>query len=205
VLPSFFKKIAVTGREHIPSTGALIVAPIHRSRWDALIVPYAVGHWVSGRDLRFMVMSSEMVGLQGCLIHHLGGFPVDILRPAASSLEHGVELLKQGQAVTIFPEGGIFRDRPVHPLKRGLARIALEVKAQQPDSDLKILPISIQYSQPYPSWGSEVTVKIGEAIDLDDYSTDGLKSSSQKLTLQLEQVLKSLHERTTPELSPALP
>jgi 1-acyl-sn-glycerol-3-phosphate acyltransferase len=203
VLPLFFKKIVVKGREHIPPSEAMIVAPIHRSRWDALLVPYAVGRWVSGRDLRFMVMSSEMKGLQGWLIHHMGGFPVDIRHPAASSLEHSVELLKQGQTVVIFPEGGIFRDCPVHPLKRGLARIALEVKAQQPDSDLKILPISIQYSQIYPSWGSEVTVNIGKAIALDNYSTDRLKASSQKLTQHLEQVLKHLHE-PAPDFEPAL-
>jgi 1-acyl-sn-glycerol-3-phosphate acyltransferase len=201
VLPLFFKKITVIGREHIPSTDALIVAPIHRSRWDALLVPYAVGRWVSGRNLRFMVMSSEMTGLQGWLIHHLGGFPVDIERPAASSLEHSVELLKQGQTVVIFPEGGIFRDRLVHPLKRGVARIALEVKAQQPDSPIKILPVSIQYDRAYPEWGSEVAIIIGEAIALDIYGTEHLKASSQQLTQDLEQRLKQLHKLTsTPTL-----
>ena len=50
VLPLFFSKIKVNGIENIPINEPVIVAPTHRSRWDALIVPYAVGRLSSGRD-----------------------------------------------------------------------------------------------------------------------------------------------------------
>lgn len=195
ILPLFLGRLTVIGREHIPATDPVIVAPLHRSRWDALIIPYAVGHWVSGRDLRFMVMLEEMQGLQGWLIRQLGGFSVDIRRPRASSLEHSVELLKKGEMLVIFPEGGIFRDDIVHPLKRGIARIALEVKVQQPKSGLKILPISIRYSQPYPSWKTDVTVNIGPALSLADYETEPIKASSEQLTQDLQQILVDLHNQ----------
>jgi 1-acyl-sn-glycerol-3-phosphate acyltransferase len=72
VLPAFFSKITVTGQENIPLTGGVILAPTHRSRWDALILPYAVGRLVSGRDLRFMVSANEMKGVQGWFIRRLG-------------------------------------------------------------------------------------------------------------------------------------
>jgi len=39
VLPFYFSKIDISGQENIPLTGAVIVAPTHRSRWDAIIVP----------------------------------------------------------------------------------------------------------------------------------------------------------------------
>ena len=74
VMPLFFGKIEVTGQENIPKTDPVIVAPTHRSRWDALIIPYAVGKLVSGRDLRFMVSANEVKGLQGWFIKRLGGF-----------------------------------------------------------------------------------------------------------------------------------
>ncbi|MFO7145130.1 1-acyl-sn-glycerol-3-phosphate acyltransferase, partial [Arthrospira sp. PCC 8006] len=35
VLPFYFKKITVTGQENLPKDSPLILAPTHRSRWDA--------------------------------------------------------------------------------------------------------------------------------------------------------------------------
>jgi 1-acyl-sn-glycerol-3-phosphate acyltransferase len=194
VMPLYFGRIEITGQENIPEKDPVIVAPIHRSRWDALIVPHAVGRLVSGRDLRFMVSAQEMKGCQGWLIRQLGGFPVDTERPGLDSLIHSVELLCQGEMLVIFPEGGIFRDRQVHPLKRGIARIALEVESRQANSGLKILPVSVKYSDSYPHWGTDVTVKIGEPLKIEDYSSDSVKKSSELLTDDLELVLKELHE-----------
>ncbi len=194
VLPSYFGHLTITGQEHIPKTGPVIIAPTHRSRWDALIIPYAVGRMVSARDVRFMVTSSEIQGLQGWFISRLGGFPIDVKHPGSSSLEYSVEVLKQGEMLVIFPEGGIFQDTQVHPLKRGVARIALEVESQQPGCGMKILPVSIQYSQPLPSWGTDVTVNIGQPIDMKSYDIKKIRSSSEKLTHELESCLKGLHE-----------
>ncbi len=192
VLPLYFGPITIKGQEHIPQTGPVIIAPTHRSRWDALMIPYAVGRMVSGRDVRFMVTSSEMTGVQGWFIRRMGGFPVDIKRPGASSLEHSVEVLKQGEMLVIFPEGGIFRDKEVHPLKRGVARIALEVESQQPGCGMKILPVTIEYSQPFPGWGTDVTVNIGSPLDVASYDITTIKRSSQKLTHDLESHLKEI-------------
>lgn len=193
LLPTYFGKITVIGRENVPPNHPVIVAPIHRSRWDALLVPLAVGRLVSGRDLHFMVMSSEFKGVQGWFIRRLGGFPVDISRPHASSLIHSVELLKQGEMLVMFPEGGIFRDHQVHPLKRGVARIALEVENQHPNCGIKILPISIDYDQAIPRWGTNVTINIGQSLDVASYKKAGMKKNSEKLTHDLENSLKSLY------------
>jgi hypothetical protein len=43
VLPFYFRQLKVTGQENIPKTGPVILAPTHRSRWDALLIPYAAG------------------------------------------------------------------------------------------------------------------------------------------------------------------
>jgi len=198
VLPAFFSKITVTGQENIPLTGGVILAPTHRSRWDALILPYAVGRLVSRRDLRFMVSANEMKGVQGWFIRRLGGFPVNTDHPGMGSLVHSVELLAAGEMVAIFPEGGIYRDRVVHPLKPGVARIALEVKIMKPDADIQILPVSISYNQPYPGWGSEATVNIGQGINVLDYQQNSLKRETVRLTKTLSDRLKLLHEDQSP-------
>ena len=194
VLPLFFGKIKVTGQENIPEDGSVIVAPTHRSRWDALIVPYAVGKLVSGRDLRFMVSSNEVKGLQGWFIRRMGGFPVDTERPGMESLCHTVDLLREEEMIVIFPEGGIFREPKVQNLKRGVALISLQVQSEHPTNKVKVLPVSVRYSQTYPSWGTKVYVDIGSPLNVQDYVTKSLRQGSQKLTQELFTRLKDLHE-----------
>ncbi len=192
LIPLYFRHLEVRGRENIPTDCPVIVAPTHRSRWDALLTPYAVGRLISKRDLRFMVSANEMKGIQGWFIRRLGGFPVNTNRPGLSSLVHAVELLSAGEMVVIFPEGGIFRETYVHPLKPGVARIALEVEQQQPHSSIKILPVSIQYTEPYPRWKTDVRIDIGQALDVAPYVQGDIKEATQNLTKDLELALKNL-------------
>lgn len=195
VLPLFFKKITITGQENIPNTEPVIVAPTHRSRWDAFIVPYAVGRLVSGRDPRFMVSANEVKGIQGWIIRRMGGFPVNTDRPQLNTVRHSIELLTKNQEMlVIFPEGGIFNDYQIHPLKRGVASIALQAEADKSKRKVKILPIGIRYSKPYPSWGTEVLVDIGLPLTVADYLGDSLRQSSQKLTIDLQKSLEKLYE-----------
>lgn len=192
VLPFYFGKIRVTGQEHLPQTGPVILAPTHRSRWDAVMVPYAAGHHVTGRHLRFMVSADEVKGLQGWLIRRLGGFPINTRRPGIASLRHGVDLLLQGESLVLFPEGGIFRDRDLHPLKPGLARLALQAEMSKPGLGVQIVPISISYSQPVPRWGCQVNVAIGPALSAQEYCQEPLKENAQRLTADLKQALSQL-------------
>ena len=197
VIPTFFGKIQITGQENIPQNNPVIVAPTHRSRWDAFIVPYAVGRLVSGRDLRFMVSVNEVKGIQGWFISRMGCFPVDTHRPKASSVIHSIELLQDEDMVVIFPEGGIFRDDKIHKLKRGAAFIALEFQLEQSHKEVKILPITIKYSQPYPNWQTKVSINIGVPLNASDYLEDSLRKSSQKLTQALQTKLQEMSEENT--------
>lgn len=192
LLPSFFGKILITGQEHIPKTGAVILAPTHRARWDSLLIPYVAGRYVTGRDLNFMVSDNECRGLQGWFVRHMGGFPVDTLHPAVSTLRHAVELLKQEQMLVIYPEGNIFRDGKLHPLKPGVGRLALSAELNHPGLGVKILPISINYSHPYPCWGTDVSIHIGSAINVKDYTNGKIKQNAKRLTEDLAKDLQSL-------------
>jgi 1-acyl-sn-glycerol-3-phosphate acyltransferase len=193
VLPLYFRHIEVTGQENFPTEGPVMIAPTHRSRWDALMVPYAVGQDVTGRVLRFMVSADEMKGIQGWFIRHLGGFPINTRRPGISALRHSVELLQRGQALVIFPEGDIYRD--FESLKPGLARLALQAENTQPDLQLQIVPICLQYSHPFVPWRSSVRIRIGQPITVADYCSKTPKLSARKLTAELEQRLKAIAGR----------
>ncbi len=195
VLPFYFGRIEIEGQEHIPRTGAVIITPTHRSRWDAIVVPYAAGLHVSGRHPRFMVTSTEMTGFQGWLIKRLGGFPVDVERPSPESLEYGKAILAKQGMLVVFPEGGIFRDVNVHPLKRGVAKMALELISDHPELELRILPVSIKYSESLPQKGSQVKVKIGESLKVSDYQDSSIRKGSQQLTQALQTSLEQLNDQ----------
>lgn len=187
IFPFFFKSIDIEGKENVPKKGAVIIAPTHRSRWDALIVPYATGKMVSARNPYFMVSVNEIKGIQGWFIRRLGGFPVDTERPGLESLYHSASLLSQGEMVVIFPEGNIYRTaNMINPLKRGIAKIALEVEESNPEVGVKILPVAILYDEPIPSRGCTVKVKIGSPLTVNDYLNGSIRQNSIRLTADLK-------------------
>jgi 1-acyl-sn-glycerol-3-phosphate acyltransferase len=192
LLPSFFGHIRVTGQKNLPQTGPVILAPTHRARWDSLLLPYVAGRCVTGRDLRFMVTVTECQGLQGWFVQRLGGFSVDPQHPSITTLRHSIELLERGEMLVIFPEGGIFRDRKVHPLKSGIARLALSAESSHSGLGIKIVPIGINYSEPYPTWGTDVSIHIGSAIEVADYTKGSLKKDAKRLTGDLTMALQKL-------------
>lgn len=203
LMPLFFGKISVTGQENIPLSGPVLIAPTHRSRWDALLVPYATGRIVSGRDLRFMVTSTECTGIQGWFIRRLGGFAVNANHPSVSTLRHAVDILRCGEILVIFPEGGI-RKGKLHPLKPGISRLALSAQAIDHQLEVKILPVGITYSQENPSWGTNVQINIGKPILVKDYMNGHLngttKQDAKQLIVDLAQALTHLscHESDLP-------
>jgi len=193
LLPLYFSQITITGQENLPLSGPVILAPTHKARWDSLLLPYATGRCVTGRDLRFMVKSSECQGFQGWFVRRLGGFPVDEKRPSITTLRHTVELLTGGEMLVIFPEGGIFRDREVHPLKPGIGRLALSAESSHPGLGVKIVPICFNYSHPYPSWGTDVTISIAPSIKVSDYAHGCVKQDAKRLTDDLAYALQQLN------------
>lgn len=192
VLPAYFGTIAVRGRDRLPSDGPIVLAPTHRSRWDPILVAYATGRHVTGRDLRYMVTANEVKGVQGWFIRRLGGFPIDTENPGIASLRHGIELLHDRQMLVIFPEGNIFRDGQLHRLKPGLTRLAVQAEASQADLGVQIVPISLHYSDPFPSWGCDVEIRIGDPLRVAEYVGAGNKRGAEQLRSHLQSALEAL-------------
>jgi 1-acyl-sn-glycerol-3-phosphate acyltransferase len=191
VLPRYFKHIDISGQEHIPHSGATILAPTHRSRWDPMLVPYIAGPYVTGRDIRFMTSQNEMKGIQGWIVRRLGGFPVDTDNPSVATFKFSIDLLVRGEMLAIFPEGNIFRDNELHPLKKGLTRIAVQAHSAAPDRDIKVIPIHFQYSELPPHRGSSVKILIGQPLLASSYAGKSNKKAAEAMHQDLE---VSLHE-----------
>ncbi|MDS3862328.1 lysophospholipid acyltransferase family protein [Thermosynechococcaceae cyanobacterium BACA0444] len=192
LLRNYFRQIEVTGQDYVPLTGPVIIAPTHRSRWDGLLIPYVMGRPATGRDLFFMVSHNEMLGLQGLIIRHFGGFPVNTTRPGVVSFRTAVDLLRHGQALVLFPEGNIFRNQKLTEIRPGLARIALQAATIRPKPDVKILPVAIQYAPAIPQWRASVTIRIGQPLSVATYPWQNSKQAATALTQDLTQALVDL-------------
>jgi 1-acyl-sn-glycerol-3-phosphate acyltransferase len=192
VLPRYFKRIEISGQEHIPHSGATILAPTHRSRWDPMLVPYIAGPYVTGRDIRFMTSHNEMKGIQGWIVRRLGGFPVDTDNPSVATFRYSIDILVQGGMLTVFPEGNIFRDNELHPLKKGLTRIAVQAHAAVPEQEVKVIPISFSYSPMPPTMGSIAKISIGSPLLASNYAGKSSKKAAEAMQQDLEAALNQL-------------
>ena len=192
VLPLYFGRIEVHGQENLPRSGPVILAPTHRSRWDALMLPFATGKMVTGRNLRFMVTTDEVKGLQGWFIRRLGGFAVDTRRPGVASLRHGIELMEKGEMMVIFPEGNIFRDRTVQPLKAGFARLAIQAEDSRENLEVQVVPLAIAYGGAMVPWRSTVKIHIGKPISVRSFMQGHGKQDAKALTQAVGDSLQDL-------------
>jgi 1-acyl-sn-glycerol-3-phosphate acyltransferase len=162
VLKGYFGELQVLDRQNLPTEGAVLLAPTHRARWDALMLPWAAGRRITGRDCRFMVTADEMKGLQGWFLHRLGCFPVDQGRPTLTSLRFSVELLAAGQQLVVFPEGRIRREDGPIRLHQGLARLALLAASQ--GVDVPVVPVGLAYGHADPRPGDGAAVCFGHPL-----------------------------------------
>ena len=92
----------VTGAEHVPADGPLILAANHVSYFDPPVIAAA-----TTRRLSFFAKKELFeFGPFGRYISALGAFPVDRSRGDMAAMRHTLALLKDGHALVIFPEGG---------------------------------------------------------------------------------------------------
>lgn len=118
VLPllSVVSRVRIAGREHIPD-GGYIAAANHSSNVDALFVALAIR-----RRIRFMGKSELFAGHWGWLMNRLGAFPVQRGVWDADAFETAATVLRRGRVMSMFPEGGVHRERV--PAKSGVGHIA---------------------------------------------------------------------------------
>jgi 1-acyl-sn-glycerol-3-phosphate acyltransferase len=144
-LSTIFFRPRVLGRENIPLTGPVLIAPIHRSNVD-----FAFTLFISPRKVFFMAKDSLFkVPILGGLLIRLGAFPVRRGTADRESLGAAEEVLRQGQALVLFPEGTRKEGLQVHTLHDGAMFIAARTGAT-------VVPVGIGGSERAMPHGARV-------------------------------------------------
>jgi 1-acyl-sn-glycerol-3-phosphate acyltransferase len=162
VLRSMFKP-QVIGLDHVPADGAAILAPNHQSFLDDFLLPLVIRkrkvRMLAKADYFEKWYTAWFFKATGCIpVRREGG------SASAKALEAGIDALKKGELVGVFPEGTRSPDGRLYRGKTGVARMALE--AQVP-----IIPVSIvgtfeawPYDRRMPRSG-QVTITFGAPLD----------------------------------------
>src|SRR3954467_7467114 len=155
----------VTGVEHVPATGPVVFAANHQSFADEFFVPLAARRQV------FYFAKAEYFttpGIRGkamaAFFHGMGQVPVERAdtRSAAAVIDIGMEVLDDGRALGIFPEGTRSPDGRLYKFRTGVARIAIRSgvpvipvglvgtdKVQRPGTRRwRLAPVGVHYGAP---------------------------------------------------------
>ncbi len=124
--------LELAGTEHIPATGPVVITPNHQTYADPPLVTIPIR-----RPVYYMAWDRLFdVPLLSAFIRILRAFPVRLESNDARATREAVRLLRAGEALMIFPEGGRSPDGGVGRFKPGAFRLAASLGAA-------VLPVTI--------------------------------------------------------------
>ena len=157
----------VSGIENVPATGAVILASNHVSVVDSLFLPLmlkrkvtflAKSDYFTGKALKGFAIRSFMNGVGQLSIDRSGG------KASEASLDTGVQVLRRGEVLGIYPEGTRSPTGKLYRGRTGVARMILEGKAP-------VVPVAMFDTDKAMPIGSKIPkvrrigIVIGEPLD----------------------------------------
>lgn len=187
-------RVEVRGAERVPASGGLLIVANHQSHLD----PVSLGMALPGRHVTFIAKSGLFgVPLFGRVISLLNAVPLRQDAPDAQAIRTAVELLGQGRAVLIFPEGSRTPDGAMHPFKRGawlvLSRAARAGAGVVRGGGLRVLPMAVEGTFDTMRRGRlprligpKIMVGVGEPIDAGELLGLGAEAGLERLAATIE-------------------
>jgi 1-acyl-sn-glycerol-3-phosphate acyltransferase len=120
-------RLKVSGLEHLPATGPVLLAGNHDSYWD----PVAVG--IAGlprRQVQALAKSSLWKPGLGKVLDGMGQIPIERGKSDARAMDRAVEELRAGACIGIFPEGTRSKGKELRA-RSGFGRLAQAVPEAQ--------------------------------------------------------------------------
>lgn len=158
-----FYRFEVIGKEHIPKQGPVIICSNHISNLDPPVVGITCP-----REIYFMA-KEELFNQKffGGLLRRLHAFPIKRGMQDRDALRNGLEILKGGNTLGLFPEGTRSKTGEIGKGLSGIGFFALRSQAT-------VIPCAI--IGPYKK-GKRLKVVYGESIAMDELRREKRKAS----------------------------
>lgn len=179
-------RVTIEGLEHVPKSGALILAANHISNAD----PPLVSGWLTpalGRPVHWMAKAEALDWpLAGWFMRQNGAFGIRRGAADTEAFRLARAVLEDGRVLGTFPEGTRSPTGALQQAKEGVTLLALR-------SGARILPIGVAGTDRFwprgrRLWriGGRVSVRIGEPFVLErGIAPDGTKESLESVTTRL--------------------
>lgn len=160
VITHFVYRFKVRGYENIPSQGAAVLVCNHVSFVDAILLMAA-----SPRPIHF-VMDYRIfqTPVLGWLFKLAKAIPIASHREDPATYEaafaRAAQVLREGDLLAIFPEGGITFDGQLQPFKGGVMKILDRAKAE--GLDVPLIPMAL--TNLWGSYFSRIEVRKGKNV-----------------------------------------
>jgi 1-acyl-sn-glycerol-3-phosphate acyltransferase len=192
----------IEGTEHVPRTGALILASNHLSFADSIVIPL-----VAPRKICYLAKAEYFSGngpfgrVREATFRALGAIPVDRVaaRSAQVSLELALQVLQDGDAFGIYPEGTRSRDGRLYRGRTGVAWLAMKAAAP-------VVPVGVIGTGEIMPVGSRfprvrrVTVRFGEPLCFDDLAAKHPPAVARRLAT--DQIMDAIARLSGQERAP---
>ncbi len=168
-------KITVKGRENIPTDTAVLYVGNHRSYFDIVIgytlVPNLTG-FVAKKEMTHIPFLSQWMRSVNCLF-----LDRDNIKEGLKTILQGIEYIKSGISIWIFPEGTRnknFNCAELNTFKEGSLKMAEKAK-------VPIVPVAIRgtddiFEKHFPSIKKgNVTIEFGKPIYIDQLAKEEKK------------------------------
>lgn len=166
--------IEFRGQENLERKGGFIIAANHISALDPMFIAMAskrLFHYIAKEELfENSLMAKAIV--------HLNAFPIRRGVGDMKAVNYGIELVRRGEVLCIFPEGTRSPDGTPKSAKSGVGYIARATRAD-------VVPVAI-YKGQNEKGGTKVIINIGKVIpNLSLGFTENGKSKENKAAAKM--------------------
>ena len=175
-LKGYFNKIVIEGKENIPKNTPILLVANHQ---NALIDPLLLATH-TGLKPSFLTRASVFKkSFVAKLLNFIHMLPVYRVRDGFSTIQQNqttfdqtYEVLQKNGTVIIFAEGSHSLIRNLRPLSKGFTRIIFGALEQNPELDLTIIPVGLNYAKA-EDFAESVAIHYGKPLAVKDFLKDG--------------------------------
>lgn len=184
-------RISVFGLENIPADGPLLFLSNHQSYLDPILA-----QCTQSRTLHFVARDSLFRNrLFAAMIRNLNAMPIKRGETDMAAMRLLIGVLKEGNAVCLYPEGTRTKDGKIAAIKPGLSLLSRR-------SGAKALPVVLDgvfeswpRDRKFPKLGVKIGIMFGEPFDADEIKSLGDKGFAEVFTGRLREIQSELRKK----------